>query len=335
MLTYQVRERALVPNRSGERLSFPNDGEVRFALMPAEPFGGAHGPSRTAVLGVKANLAWNANTDRDSVTPEKPLEPIVVESQADGIAMRVHGNELSVSSHFRSHRELVGLMVTVHFGLPLVLGLQYVDVPVVTMVTGQVGGVEFVWQYAKRAAGFTVTTKELQEEHFLRAWERLEMLLPLERRRLFAALHYLHTACRLERAGVTPWEFMAEVLLNFSKVLEVLFPAQDEKTIESARAGLERLTYTPDEIEQWFIPAIALRNHLDVAHVSLAAFPQRQLRVLHDYTEQAEAHFRELLERVLDGIARGTFDVPAYTDRKPGGEAEKIIRRMAKHFPEK
>ena len=79
---------------------------------------------------------------------------------------------------------------------------------------------------------------------------------------------------------------------------------------------------------------MALRNNLDVAHVSLATFPQRQLRVLHDYTEQAETHFRELLQRVFDGITQRTFDIPKYIDHKPSGDAEKIIRRMAKYFPE-
>lgn len=79
---------------------------------------------------------------------------------------------------------------------------------------------------------------------------------------------------------------------------------------------------------------IALRNGLDVAHVSLAVFPLRQLRVLHDYTEQAESHFREMLQRVLDGITTGTLTIPAYVDLKPRGDTEKIIRRMAKWFSE-
>lgn len=247
--------------------------------------------------------------------------------------MRAQGNILSISGHFESQKDLIGLIEAIHFGLPLVLGLQYVDAPVITTVTGKVDDVEFVWQYARRTTSFMVTNKQLQEWYFSQAWEQLTMLLPLDKRRLFAALYYFHIACRLERSGVTPWEFMAEVLLNFSKILEVIFPAKDGKAIESARAGLEKLAYNSDEIEKWFIPAMALRNNLDVAHVSLATFPQRQLRILHEYTEQAEAHFGELMRRILDRVAQGTFDIPTYEDRKPSGDAEKIMRRMAKHFP--
>ena len=64
---------------------------------------------------------------------------------------------------------------------------------------------------------------------------------------------------------MSPWEFMSEVLLNFAKVLEVLFPASESQTIDAARAGLRELGFAEDEVEKWFVPALALRNHLDVA----------------------------------------------------------------------
>ena len=211
MLTYQVRERVLFLNHRDERLSFPGDGECRFTLMPAEPFGGVQGPSRTAVKGNRAQLNWNAKRV-ESVTLEEPLEPISsVPSGRHHDAGTRQCLPLSTNPGRQATRAHRGRALR----LPLVLGLQYVDAPVVTMVTGQVGGVGFVWQYARRTSAFDVTTKELQEQRFLQSWEQLRVLLPMENRRFFAALQYLHVACRLERAGVTPWEFMAEVLLNY------------------------------------------------------------------------------------------------------------------------
>jgi hypothetical protein len=56
-----------------------------------------------------------------------------------------------------------------------------------------------------------------------------------------------------------------------------------------------------------------------------------KLRVLHDYSEQVEQHFRHLLNRVIDTV-EGTFTVPAYTDPKPSREADRIIRKMSKSF---
>src|SRR5262249_44895295 len=154
--------------------------------------------------------------------------------------------------------------------------------------TGNVGDAEFEWPYANYPADATVTTQELQERYFLEAWKNMELLLPAQHRRLYAALLYFQTACRLSVAGLNPWEFMGEVLLNLSKVMEVLFPADGSSTINAAREGLEDLGCASLDIEKWYIPAIALRNGLDVAHVSLAAFNHEQLRAVHEYTEKAE-----------------------------------------------
>jgi hypothetical protein len=70
--------------------------------------------------------------------------------------------------------------------------------------------------------------------------------------------------------AVTAGEFLAEALPNYTKVLVVLFPGQPGvETMDSARAGLRQLGYPDLEIERDFIPAMALRSHIDVAHVYL------------------------------------------------------------------
>jgi hypothetical protein len=125
---------------------------------------------------------------------------------------------------------------------------------------------------------------------------------------------------------------MGEVLLNLSKVLEVLFPGPEGHTIDAAREGLAKLNYTEDDIAKWYIPAIALRNGLDVAHVSLVSFNQEQLRAVHAYTAQAEDHFRKLLLRVIDGVTRGAFSIPQYNPQS--SDAERIIQRLSEQFPE-
>jgi hypothetical protein len=317
-----------------KRLLFPGDGELRFTLTPGEPFGVGDGLSRTAWRYLDATLEWNANTDRDGAIVKGDRDAVDVQIQGQDYEAALTGNVLVVRSNFRSREELIGLLNTVYYGIPLLLALDFMDVPTVSSVTGRVRDVEFVWQFARRKSRIEVTDVDQQAERFFRAWERLQLLAPLENRRLLAALHYLFTACRLERAGATPWEFMAEVILNYAKLLEVVFPAtEDGKTIEAARSGLEGLGYSTADIEKWFVPALALRNGLDVAHVSLTVLPSKQLQVLHAYTEQAEPYFRELLGRVVDGMASGTLNVQPYSDAKPSKDVDRIVRRMAKHFP--
>lgn len=113
----------------------------------------------------------------------------------------------------------------------------------VTKVSGAIGGDEFIWAYSNYPWKLDVTTKQMQEQRFLESWRLLELLLPQENVPLFAALNYFHAACRLALAGVNPWEFMGEILLNFSKTLEVLFPPSRGQTINAARTGLAKLGY--------------------------------------------------------------------------------------------
>lgn len=95
----------------------------------------------------------------DSVVPTQPLVPIQAETSDDYLSMRLLGNEMLVKHRFKSHKELTDLIAAVQFGLPLVLALYYIDAPTIIMVTGQIGGVEFVWQYKSRRAGFDGTAR--------------------------------------------------------------------------------------------------------------------------------------------------------------------------------
>ena len=59
--------------------------------------------------------------------------------------------------------------------------------------------------------------------------------------------------------------------------------------MDAARGGLEKLGYSGEEIEREFLPAMALRNEIDVGHVDLSIYTRRQLNALHRYTEVAES----------------------------------------------
>src|SRR5262249_35662596 len=153
---------------------------------------------------------------------------------------------------------------------------------------------------------------EAQEFAIHDAWNNMKLIDRSSSHRLVAALHYFYVACRLLRMANTPGEFMAEVLLNLSKTLEVLFPSHDGATRQAARAGLRALGYEDDSIEKNYIPAMLLRNELGVGHVHLGDLSQEQLIVLQGYTEHAENAFRQLMTRILEASAQGTFEVERY-----------------------
>jgi hypothetical protein len=142
-----------------------------------------------------------------------------------------------------------------------------------------------------------------------------------------AGLYYFHTGCRLLSAGFNRFEFMAEALLNFAKCLQSLFgDSLDKIRTELARLG----SFDPQEIEGKIVPALVLRNEFDVAHVSLALLTRKQLKLLHGYTQLAEAAFRDLLRAVLEKIAQGEYALPPDSPPMLSSKKESVLRRLEK-----
>lgn len=328
MLTYQKHDRILMRSVSAP-LQFPNEGTVNFTLAPGGAFGVGELSGRLALKGVHLSLGPQVNIGRYAHASLQYMDSISISSMPHDASVQAEGNVVSVRRTFNSKDELLDLIESVNFGLPAAMSLQFVDAPVVVAITGAVGGIEFTWAYANYPVTLDVTTKEIQEQRLLDSWERLKLLLPAENRRLFAALNYFHIACRLGLVGVSPWEFSAEILMNLSKTLEVLFSAAPNKTMEAVKAGLQSLGYSSNDIKKWYVPAIALRNNVDVGHVSLSDLSQEQLTQIHNYTAHVEKAFRQLLLLVTDRVAAGTFVLPLYNVRDR--DIERIVRRLSEH----
>src|SRR5688572_23679806 len=76
MLTYQIRKRVL-RLAAGDKLLFPNQGQVTFHLAPKQPFGMEASGGRTAALG-EARLHFDANTGVHHIESKQPLSPLDV-----------------------------------------------------------------------------------------------------------------------------------------------------------------------------------------------------------------------------------------------------------------
>lgn len=328
MLTYQVRPR-IFRHQPGEQLTFPAECEVNFYFQPPQPFGAAAGGGHTAVRAVAASALFNANSGECTIESKEPLSPVDVTIEEPIRTVRLAGTTLSVSQKFASLRELEEIIESIYFVLPALMNVPFADPPYIERVDGTVGLSSFRWELAEWRMEFRTTTQQQQEERFADAWKRISVLSEPSRRRLVASLHYFHVACRVARVGSTAGEFVAEVLLNLAKSLEVLFPPDgDGHTRDAARAGLRTLDFSDDEIECDFIPAMALRNEIDVGHVELGLFTMDQLKTIHAFTERAESAFREMFERLLCRVESGKVDVVPYELGPPRDEALRVIDRL-------
>jgi len=341
MLTYQVRPRKF---RSDKPLPpFPADVQIRFHFEPPQPFGMKADGGRTVVRGEPARALMNANTGAHSIESNQPLKPlevvIDVTSPTTNKLMRrieLKGNILHLNERFDTVRELHDVIQSMYYGMPFLFNLEFSDPPFISHVDGTVGDCEFRWELADWSMQFRTTTQTEQETAIARSWDRFVLMgQHPEYRRVLAAIHYFHVGCRLAIVASTAGEFLAEVLLNFSKILEVLFPSSDTcGTIDAARTGLRGMGISEEIVEGSLLPALALRNHIDVGHVGLALFKMEDLKILHAYTERAENAFRDLLTRILSDIETSQCSISPHNESSPRPEALRIIERMRRFTPD-
>lgn len=323
MLTYQVRPRVIRISNNQEP-QFPAEVEISLYFQPLQPFGKASGGGLTAVQSKGARVFFNANTGQHFVESNSPLAPLQVCIEEPHRLVMLEGNRLTIKERCEERKNFTDLLESLYFGLPLLLGVEFADPPVVERADGKIGSVPFRWELSDWHVDLDITSQERQEQKVTTVWNRFSVLSAPHRRRLIGALHYFHVACRLKREGKTPGEFLAEALFNFHKVLEVLYgPNRD-----NVRASLAQLDFSSEEIERDFIPSMLLRNSVDVGHPMLALLTLHQLETLHRYADRAEAAFRDLLRRIFEGIEAGRLDIPAYE----GGQIDTNTREMIENL---
>jgi len=280
-------------------------------------------------------MSCNANTGRQYVASLGLLRPLEVSIKDEVREVKVEGNKFHILTRCATRKDLIELIESVYYVLPALLNLDFADSPVIECTCGKVGNVSFEWVHKGVVGIFDVTTKERQEKRVVSAWDRMTLLSSHSAgRRLLAALQYFYMACRLSEAGTSPSEFMAEIILNYSKILEVLFPPSgDGETRRAARQGLmNKLDYSEEEVERDFLPAMALRNEIDVGHVQLSLLSQAELNVLHKYTDEAEKAFRSMLQRLLDKIESGYDVIPKDPTAVLDPRTAIVIQRLTKYF---
>lgn len=337
MLTYFARPRGLYTDPDGAAPSFPCRVEVSFVFEPGTPFGGSGATGRTVPLGSNVRSSWNACKGETRLDTDARIVPVDVEFSGQDAAITFRGPVMTVTTRCNSRGDLESLLCTYYYALPASLAIDFIDVPVIAEVRGVAGDVSFCWGLLKQTGSLDAVTTPIQEKRIASAYDRLKLIDEGEsytNRRLLGALQYFHIACRLSRLGERWCEFLSEALLNLAKVLEVLFPGPPGQSMDAARQGLNDLGYSESEIEALFIPALALRNAVDVAHPTVAVLSAADAATLHQYAELAEDSIRELLRRIFERLAAGSYHVKAVPNVSPSADTLGLISRLKHNLAE-
>lgn len=311
MLTYQLQPRQI--KFRGEAPPFPSEAVVELTLEPGHLFGGSEGPSRVLVLGSDRRIEFNANTGRFSSTSKPPLAPVDVKLKWKDASLSLRGNSLTYSFVSQDLADLQNTVAAFHYFTPIALTAALPDPVYVVRSSGRLGDVEFGWEHAQGGAAILVANQELIETRLGEALQLLDQLTTSDNPRLAAAFHYFHAAKRLWAVAVSAWEFAAETILNYAKVLEILFG----QTREDVRTGLASVPELGQElVERVFVPVLLLRSHLDVAHPRVARVDLRRRLKLYEFVEALENHFEILLKAASAAVLAGTLTLA------PTGELE-------------
>lgn len=294
MLTYQLQNR-IFKIKNQKKFEFPSDAEVEIYFEPSEQFGIGEKSSKTVVKGSKLHIIYDANTGKYQIFSSPRLEPIEVTLEWTNLQLEMRGNVFHAKWKCETFKDLESKILTFHYIVPILLNLELMEPPAVKYTCGHVGDAEFRWELQETKLFFCTASIESQETCVAESFSRLELLSEVSNRRLAAALYYFYVARRLTEAGNSPYEFLAEVVLNLCKALQVMFG----ETRDHVRAGLLKFGYTKEEIEEKFIPIMILRNELDVGHVTVKTFKRNQLRALYNYLSLSEGDFRDMLKRAI------------------------------------
>lgn len=321
MFIYQLRP-YFFKTKDGKDFQFPSRCVLNFELHPGQPFGAEVGGGTNLVQSSADPMYFNASTgQRYSHCSLKPLS-----AQFDDVVgpIRINGNVVTIEFNADDYQHLWEQVTGILYAHPPLLNLTFADAPTIVTVNGRVGAIAFELQVKDHTFRFEVTTQENQEAAFRKSCEYMVLTSDPANLRLVAAAHYCHVACRLLRSAETPGEFLSEVVLNLTKILQALFGETQDKV----RAGLRGLGYPDEEIERDYTAIMAVRHHLDVGHVLMSSLTDQQLNALHKFVEGSPDTFRKMLRRVFDEVQSGRYK-PSPQEYEPiDRDKAKVIERI-------
>jgi hypothetical protein len=311
--------------------SFPNNVQIEVYLESTEQFGIIEEShqlqrlSKTLTHRRPTSIRYNANTGKQGVIHSKPpFKPIRQNLDFANLKMEIKGNKLYVRTKCQDIISLDRLMIFCHYLLPIIINLEFIEPPTVRYTRGRVGEIDFNWELQTALGTFDVTTKENQEKRIATSFFRSTVISGTENRRLAVALYHFYVARRLIESGNSPYEFLAEYILNLDKVLKILF---GEKR-DNVRSELAKFGYSSEEIEEKFLPIMILRNEFDVGHVSMRIFKQEQLNILYQYFDMTDKDFRDLLKRVFQKLEDGDYVLQQDPDLNLKGTKLQVMKKL-------
>jgi len=317
MLTYDLNRFSVSFEDKG-KIKFPSLIKLRVELGPKTLFGIEDGFTRACFTGGKVSeilIDFERGTQgcRNVLKPEdfqgKFTCPEATSKDEKEVfkeySLEIAGNVLSLVLNCENNRDFGGLVYFARYLAPASLSLELWESVFVKRISGTCEGRPFKLRLATYGNLMSIIRPGDVAKHINRAFENLNALRSIQNSRLKAALHYYHTAHRLTAVGETVWEFVPEIILNYTKILEVFFG----NNRENVRQQLQVLGYDTNKIETSFIPILLLRSHFDIAHAKLSSPQKIDVPDIAKFILNIETIMGDLIKKVIQKSESGEFEL--------------------------
>lgn len=323
----------LVPARRLQRVSgmapssFPAPVMARITLGPGDAFGVAIDSRTTGLVGVDT-WTLEANPDEGgSVMSGGLIEEIRAEFQVGLFRVRVDGQILTLSFTADSHDQARDIVNSAIQLLPPLLTLHLHVYVWVKLCEVSIGDEHFKFRLPEINFPVTGATTEhnttlLKESITDWLWLRKEHLP------LVSALYYFRQAKRLAASQPCPEPFISEIVLNLAKAIEIVFRTGDHELI---RGRAHEWKCDSEQVEQFLIPILLLRNKFDGAHPALTqlTFDQRSTAIRFSFS--AILHVEMFLLYVAKNVRLGTIRLEEASASLEKDKAQ-ILERIAEYL---
>lgn len=289
----------------GEEITlFPSKVKFRIKLAPIDAFGIKSDDQRSTF---KIGEIFNYVIHKDCGEIKWKgafLDKLNSEYAYKGIQFKIIGNALSMEYEAESMQSIVDNAFSLNIIIPALLSLR-----MQTFISIQ----SFFIEHSKGLYGcfvsrvappVTATTEEKNVEHIVKSFERW-LDIPKGEEIFVIALYYYRHALQLSRIEPSPQTMIPEVILNLSKVLEILFhDANDtDKFVDKCqRIGLEN-----NFVEQKLKPILILRNKIGSGHAMAVPLSIEQKDMVQKFIMAAFHNVQFLIEFVWKQAKAGNY----------------------------
>lgn len=306
------------------KLTFPAVLQAKVRFGPEDAFGVPGVPRTTGKRATPASILFNL--DEGTTTWEGDLiDELGASLQVGDLNVEWSGNELKLSVEVNSQDEASQLIHSANQMLPAFLSFRLRVFVWIKEFLVEIGKSSFRFGTFPYQYSFIAATTERNQEMVNRAIRDWMAVRP-ESLRIVMAIYYFRHAVRLANLEPADQSMTAEVILNLSKAIEIIFSPDRDRL----RSRAKEWGFDSTFIEEKIVPILLMRSKLDVAHVATGPLSFAQHQTILRFTSMALVHVSSLISRIVEMSQSGDIELDPVSESLDKEKAD-LLQKIAEY----